>query len=76
MSDLTERLRIIGASKNILGKHVSFCTEAADEIDRLTRELAEVREALEGMLQYAGIIEERCGEAETNRARRALKEKP
>lgn len=35
--------------------------------------LKEAGEALDGMLQYAGIIEERCGNVETVLARRAAR---
>lgn len=46
MSDLISRLRTIAAAPNLIGPSAEWCGLAADRIEALERENAELREAL------------------------------
>lgn len=85
MSDLTERLRELAACKATFGGDAEAFAVAADEIDRLTRELAEARDTAleEAALRIDCNCNERCLAShegycpkQTVAAIRALKEKP
>lgn len=51
-------------------------SESDAKIDELRAKNAMLREALRELMKFAGIIEERCGDYETNCARAALSVKP
>ena len=45
------------------------------QLEEMAKREATLVEALEGLMKFAGIIEERCGNYETNKARQALTHK-
>lgn len=68
--ELERDLRIAIEQRNMTLTEMQGQMDRAEAAEAL---LKEAGEALDGMLQYAGIIEERCGNVETVLARRAAR---
>lgn len=70
IKELELDLRIAIEQRNMTLTEMQRHMDRAEAAEAL---LKEAGEALDGMLQYAGIIEERCGNVETVLARRAAR---
>lgn len=60
MSDIVSQLRLIAASPSLMGMTAPWCGEAADRIEQLERENAELRHDIE---RHVAIAAELAGQS-------------